>query len=96
MITFATLGDMVKRRYVDNFIAQMQQLSTPIYSMLKEDRNYRATGEGAYFPVRIAGNEAGGGWRATDDNTLPTAGNEQVKQMRVRPKKWILCASFAW
>ena len=88
METFATLGDMLLRRYVVDFIAQMQQLSTPIYSMLKENGRFVPSGDGAYFPVRIDGNESGGGWRATDDNSLPSAGNERIKQHRVRPKKY--------
>jgi hypothetical protein len=95
METFATLGDMLLRRYVVDFIAQMQQLSTPIYSMLKENSRFQPAGDGAYFPVRIDGNESGGGWRATDDNTLPTAGNERIKQHRVRPKKYYHVVEFS-
>ena len=86
MITFQTLGDMLLRRYVVDYIGQMQQLSAPIYTQLRENTQFRPSGDGAYFPVRIDGNEAGGGWRGTDDNTLPTAGNERIKQARVRPK----------
>lgn len=37
----------------------------------------------------------GGGWRATDDNRLPTAGNEQIKQHRVRPKKYFYTCEFS-
>lgn len=95
METFATLGDMLLRRYVVDFIGQMQQLSTPIYSMLKEDSRFTPSGDGAYFAVRLDGNESGGGWRGTDDNTLPTAGNERVKQHRVRPKKYYHVVSFS-
>lgn len=89
METFATLGDMLLRRYVVDYIAQAQQLSAPIYSRLKENTRFIPSGDGAYFPIRIDGNESGGGWRATDDNRLPAAGNERIKQHRVRPKKWI-------
>ena len=71
MITFNTLGDMLLRRYIVDFIAQMQNLSAPIYTQLRENSNFTPSGDGAYFGVRIAGNEAGGGWRATDDNVLP-------------------------
>lgn len=95
MQTFATLGDMLLRRYVVDFIAQAQQLSTPIYSMLKENSRFVPTGDGAYFPIRIDGNESGGGWRATDDNTLPTGGNERIKQHRVRPKKYYHMVEFS-
>ncbi len=95
METFATLGDMLLRRYVVDFIAQMQQLSTPIYSMLKENSRFTPSGEGAFFPVRIDGNESGGGWRATDDNSLPSAGNERIKQARVRPKKYYHTVEFS-
>lgn len=95
MITFSTLGDMLLRRYVVDFIAQMQQLSTPIYSMLKESNKFQPSGDGAFFPVRIDGNEAGGGWRGTDDNTLPTASNERVKTHRVRPKKYYHVVEFS-
>lgn len=95
METFATLGDMLLRRYVVDFIAQMQQLSTPIYSMLKENGNFTPSGEGAFFPVRIDGNESGGGWRATDDNSLPSAGNERIKAARVRPKKYYHTVEFS-
>jgi hypothetical protein len=95
METFATLGDMLLRRYVVDFIAQMQQLSTPIYSMLRENTRFQPTGDGAYFPVRIDGNESGGGWRGTDDNSLPSAGNERIKQARVRPKKYYHTVEFS-
>ena len=81
METFATLGDMLLRRYVVDFIGQMQQLSTPIYSMLKEDSRFTPSGDGAYFAVRLHGNEAGGAWRGTDDNSLPSASNETIKQV---------------
>jgi len=93
--TFATLGDMLLRRYVVDFIAQMQQLSTPIYSMLKENSRFTPSGDGAFFPVRIDGNESGGGWRSSDDNSLPTAGNERIKQARVRPKKYYHVVEFS-
>jgi len=95
MITFETLGDMLLRRYVVDFIAQMQQLSAPIYSQLRENTRFVPSGDGAYFPVRIDGNEQGGGWRATDDNQLPTAGNERIKQARVRPKKYYHVVTFS-
>jgi len=95
METFATLGDMLLRRYVVDFIAQMQQLSTPIYSQLREDSRFTPSGDGAYFAVRLDGNEAGGGWRGTDDNTLPSAGNERIKTHRVRPKKYYHVVSFS-
>lgn len=95
METFATLGDMLLRRYVVDFIAQMQQLSAPIYTRLRENTRFVPSGDGAFFPVRIDGNESGGGWRATDDNTLPTAGNERIKQARVRPKKYYHVVTFS-
>ncbi|KKN92399.1 hypothetical protein LCGC14_0208900 [marine sediment metagenome] len=95
MITFNTLGDMLLRRYIVDFIAQMQNLSAPIYTQLQEDTNFTPSGDGAYFGIRIAGNEAGGGWRATDDNVLPTASNENVKQARVRPKKYYHTVTFS-
>jgi len=95
MITFNTLGDMLLRRYIVDFIAQMQNLSAPIYTQLREDTQFTPSGDGAYFGVRIQGNEAGGGWRATDDNVLPTASNEQVKQARVRPKKYYHTVTFS-
>ena len=95
MITFNTLGDMLLRRYIVDFIAQMQNLSAPIYTQLRENSNFTPSGDGAYFAVRIQGNEAGGGWRATDDNVLPTASNEQIKQARVRPKKYYHTVTFS-
>ena len=95
METFATLGDMLLRRYVVDFIAQMQQLSTPIYSMLKENSKFQPSGDGAYFPVRLDGNESGGAWRGTDDNSIPSAGNERIKQARVRPKKYYHVVEFS-
>lgn len=95
METFATLGDMLLRRYVVDFIAQAQQLSAPIYSMLKENSRFTPSGDGAYFPIRIAGNEAGGAWRGTDDNRLPGASNENIKQHRVRPKKYYHTVEFS-
>ena len=95
MITFNTLGDMLLRRYIVDFIAQMQNLSAPIYTQLRENTNFQPSGDGAYFAVRVSGNEAGGGWRATDDNVLPTASNENVKQARVRPKKYYHTVTFS-
>lgn len=95
METFATLGDMLLRRYIVDFIGQMQQLSAPIYSKLKVNSRFTPSGDGAYFAVRIDGNEAGGGWRGTDDNTLPSASNERVKQARVRPKKYYHTVTFS-
>jgi hypothetical protein len=95
METFATLGDMLLRRYVVDFIAQMQQLSAPVYSKLKTNSRFTPSGDGAYFAVRIDGNEAGGGWRATDDNSVPAGANERVKQARVRPKKYYHTVTFS-
>lgn len=95
MITFETLGDMLMRRYVVDYIAQAQQLSSPIYSMLRENNKFLPSGDGAYFAVRIAGNESGGGFRGPDDNDLPAAGNEQIKQHRVRPKKYYHIVEFS-
>ena len=95
METFATLGDMLLRRYVVDFIGQMQQLSSPVHSRLKENTRFIPSGDGAYFAVRIDGNESGGGWRAADDNSLPSAGNERIKQARVRPKKYYHTVTFS-
>ena len=93
--TFTTLGDMLLRRYVVDFIAQAQQLSAPIYSRLRENTRFIPSGDGAYFPIRLDGNESGGGWRGTDDNRLPPAGNERIKQHRVRPKKYYHTVEFS-
>jgi hypothetical protein len=95
MVTFSTLGDMLLRRYVTDMIGQMQQLSSPVYSRLKSNPNFTPSGEGAFFAVRIDGNESGGGWRAKDDNSLPSAGNERVKQARVEPKKYYHTVTFS-
>lgn len=95
METFATLGDMLLRRYVVDFIGQMQQLSSPVHSRLKENTRFTPSGEGAFFGVRIDGNESGGGWRASDDNSLPSAGNERIKQARVLPKKYYHTVTFS-
>src|SRR3990172_13050683 len=95
METFATLGDMLLRRYVVDFIGQMQQLSAPVYSRLKENTRFIPSGEGAFFAVRIDGNESGGGWRSKDDNTLPSAGNERIKQAKVEPKKYYHTVVFS-
>ena len=95
MITFNTLGDMLLRRYITDYIGSMQQLSAPIYTQLRENGNFIPSGDGAYFAVRVKGNEAGGGWRGTDDNTLPTASNEHIVQARVRPKKYYHTVTFS-
>ena len=95
METFATLGDMLLRRYVVDFIGQMQQLSAPVYSRLKENTRFIPSGEGAFFAVRIDGNESGGGWRSKDDNSLPSAGNERIKQAKVEPKKYYHTVVFS-
>jgi hypothetical protein len=86
---------MLLRRYVVDFIGQMQQLSAPVYSRLKENTRFIPSGEGAFFAVRIDGNESGGGWRAKDDNTLPSAGNERIKQAKVEPKKYYHTVVFS-
>lgn len=83
MELYSTLGDMLKRRYVDDFIAEHQQLSAPLYSQLRVNTNFTPSGAGVFFPLRIDGNESGGGWRAADDNTLPIGGNERIKQAQV-------------
>lgn len=57
-VTYQTLGDLVKRRYVGDYIVQAQNLSAPIWSMIKENRNFPLDGDGAYFPVVIDGNES--------------------------------------
>lgn len=95
METVSTLGDLLLRRYVVDMIGQMQQLSAPVYSRLKENNRFIPSGEGAFFAVRIDGNESGGGWRAAEDNTLPSAGNERVKQARVLPKKYYHVVTFS-
>ena len=82
METFATLGEMLLKRYVTDYIGQMQQLSAPVHSRLKENTRFTPSGEGAFFAVRIDGNEAGGGWRGKDDNRLPSAGNERRLKLR--------------
>lgn len=73
----------------------MQQLSAPIYSRLKENARFIPSGDGAFFPVRVDGNEAGSGWRSPDDNQLPAAANERIKQARVRPKKYYRVVTFS-
>lgn len=89
METFQTLGDLLKRRYVTNFIMKTQQLSAPVHSQLPENTNFRPSGAGAFFPVEIDGNESGGQWRAAGNNVLPVPSNERVKQAHVQPKKLI-------
>lgn len=89
------MGDLLMRRYITDFIAQAQQLSAPIYSTLPVDSNFTPTGDGAYFAIKLDGNESGIGWRGTDDDTLPSAGNERTKQHRVRPKKLYAVCSFS-
>lgn len=95
MTNFSTLGDMVLRRYVTDFIAQAQNLSAPLFSRLPVDSAFTPTGDGAFFSIRLDGNESGGGWRGTDDNSLPVAGNERVKQHRIRPKKFYYVCEFS-
>ena len=51
-------GDMLLRRYIVDFIAQMQQLSAPVYTQLRENTRFTPSGDGAFFPVRIDGNES--------------------------------------
>lgn len=90
MLNYATLGDLLLRRYVTDFIGRTQQLSAPVYMTLAEDTNFRPTGAGVYFAVEIGGNESGGGWRGRDDNSLPTPSHELVKQATVYPKKLMI------
>lgn len=95
MEVFATLGDMLLRRYVVDYIGTMQQLSAPVHSRLRTNPNFTPSGAGAFFAVRIDGNEAGGGWRSADDNALPSASNERIKQARVLPKKYYHVVTFS-
>lgn len=95
MNTFATLGDLLLQRYVTDYINEMQQLSAPVYGRLKENTSFTPSGDGAYFGIRIDGNETGLGWRAADDNSLPTGGNERVVKARVRPKKFYATVTFS-
>jgi len=53
METFETLGDLLKRRYVDDYVSKTQQLSAPISSRLRENTNFRPSGEGAYVDGRF-------------------------------------------
>jgi len=95
MELYSTLGDMLKRRYMDDFIAEHQQLSAPLYSQLRVNTNFTPSGAGVFFPLRIDGNESGGGWRAADDNTLPIGGNERIKQAQVHAKKYYHVVTFS-
>ena len=47
METFSTLGDLLLRRYVTDYIGQMQQLSAPVYSQLNVNTNFTPSGAGA-------------------------------------------------
>lgn len=95
METFTTLGDMLLRRYVVDYIGQAQNLAAPIWSRVPENSNFIPSGQGAYFPIRLDGNETGGAWRAIDDNQLPSAGNEQIIQAKVVPTKYYHTVSFS-
>jgi len=95
MITTRTLGEMLLRRYVTDFITETQQLSSPVHSRLRESNNFVPTGDGAYFAIRISGNESGGGWRAKDDQQLPVPSNEAIKQARVDVKKFYHTVSIS-
>lgn len=95
METYSTLGDLLMRRYVRGFIARTQQLSAPVYSQLRETSDFKPSGAGVYFAVEIDGNESGGGWRAREDNILPVASNERVKQAQIFPKKYYHTVTFS-
>lgn len=56
--TFATLGDLLMRRYVTDYISQAQNLSAPIWSRIKQSSTITPSGDGSYFAVKIDGNEA--------------------------------------
>lgn len=95
METYSTLGDLLMRRYARGFIARTQQLSAPVYSQLRENSDFKPSGAGVYFAVEIDGNESGGGWRAREDNVLPVASNERVKQAQIFPKKYYHVVTFS-
>lgn len=95
METYSTLGDLLMRRFVRGFIARSQQLSAPVYSQLRENAEFKPSGAGVYFAVEIDGNESGGGWRAREDNVLPVASNERVKQAQIFPKKYYQTVTFS-
>ncbi len=95
METYATVKDLLKRRYSQDFIVQTQKLSAPIFSMLRENMDARPSGAGLVFVLEIDGNEIGGAWRAPDDNTLPPTGSERVKQALVTPAKYYRVCAFS-
>jgi hypothetical protein len=95
METYATVKDLLKRRYSQDFIVQTQKLSAPIYSMLRENMDARPSGAGLVFVLEIDGNEIGGAWRSPDDNTLPPTGSERVKQALVTPAKYYRVCAFS-
>lgn len=95
METYATVKDLLKRRYSQDFIVQTQKLSAPIYSMLRENMDARPSGAGLVFVLEISGNEIGGAWRSVDDNTLPATGSEVVKQAIVTPAKYYRVCAFS-
>ena len=51
METYSTLGDLLLRRYVTDFIGRTQQLSAPVYMSLRENTNFRPSGAGVYFAL---------------------------------------------
>ena len=95
METYTTVKDLLKRRYSQDFIIQTQKLSAPIWSMIQENVDARPSGAGFVFPIEIDGSEIGGVWRAADDNTLPTAGTERVKQALAKPVKYYRICAFS-
>lgn len=95
METYSSLGDLLLRRYMSDFISRTQQLSAPTYSRLRENPNYSPSGDGCFFAVEVDGNESGMAWRHRDDSSLPVAGNERVVRARVLPKKFYSVVTFS-
>ena len=94
METYQTMGDLLLRRYVTDYISRTQQLSAPTYSRLKENSNYAMTGDGIHFSIEIDGNESGGQWRARGNNQLSIPQNERTKRAQVYPKKYYHVVTF--
>lgn len=84
MITRTTAGEILLRRYAEDYISQTENLDAPVTSTLEVDRNFRIDGAGAHFPVRPDGD-----WSShyiAENEGLPTPRNEHVIQGRAQPK----------
>lgn len=82
-VTTLTLGGLLKNVYSKR-VTSLQNKAAFLYKMLPKSP-YKPIGTGFYPAVSVRGNQAGGG-AINETESLRTAGNETVLQLKITPK----------